>query len=405
MNEQPHRIPSLDGLRAISIFLVVISHLLSTKDFVITRAIVGKWFPNGALGVRIFFVISGFLITNLLIRELEAKNFIHLTKFYFRRTLRIFPPYYFYLTLIIILSVTDWISLVPGDVIHGLTYTINYHPERSWSIAHGWSLSVEEQFYLLWPATLLLLGKRRGLWMACSLIVLCPVIRLGYYYFLPHLIRYEVDYRFETVADSMAIGCILAGIQEWLKQQRVYHIILDSRLFIFVPIVVLYANSRNERTRLGLFCYISIQNIGIAACISWCVTNYSGKIGKLLNSKPMVSIGVMSYSIYLWQQLFLDRDSSSMMSQFPLNVVLISIASLASYYIVERPSLEIRQRLERRIWPIQNRKPALADDSLILGATIFSAPLAEPTPTVQQSEVVMDITAQTDRRPNAKQET
>jgi peptidoglycan/LPS O-acetylase OafA/YrhL len=407
MNKQPHRIPSLDGLRAISISLVVVSHLISTKDFVVAQDIVGKYPHFGALGVRIFFVISGFLITDLLIRELDSKNSIHLIKFYYRRMFRIFPPYYFFLCVVIILYLIDLISLARGDIIHALTYTINYHRERSWNIAHGWSLSVEEQFYLLWPATLLLLGKRRGLWVATSLIILCPSIRLGYYYFLPHLVRYEVDYRFETVADSIAIGCILAGIREWLTQQRIYHIILNSRLFILVPIAVLYANSLNERSRLALFCYVSVQNIGIAACIIWCVTNHSGKIGKVLNSEPMVFIGMMSYSIYLWQQLFLDANSSLMMSHFPLNVVLIGVASLASYYVVERPSLEVRQRFEPRMFadrPIQN-KPSIADEAILLGSTVLAEPIGEPTTTGCESELAMDIPAQTTRLLDPKQGT
>jgi peptidoglycan/LPS O-acetylase OafA/YrhL len=374
-----------------------------------TRGIVDKWFLHlGGLGVRIFFVISGFLITNLLIRELDTKNSIHLTKFYFRRTFRIFPPYYFYLFLVIVLYMAKWINLVPGDILYALTYTINYHRERSWNIAHGWSLSVEEQFYLLWPVTLLLLGKRRGLWLACSLIILCPVIRLGYYYFLPHLIRYEVDYRFETVADSIAIGCILAIIHEWLRSQRIYKIILDSGLFIFVPIIVFYASSLNQRSRLGLFCYVSVQNIGIAACILWSVENYYGKVGKVLNSKPMVWIGVMSYSIYLWQQMFTNRDSSSIIAHFPLNLVLVGIASLTSYYIIERPSLRLRQRLETRIFPvqaIQPKKPALAHDPIILCSTIFSGELVEQNTTVGHSEATIDTTVQTDRGLDAKQNT
>src|SRR5207249_1017133 len=182
------------------------------------------------------------LFRSLLLRELECKKHINLAKFYFRRTLRIFPPYYFFVLVVIILQGIDEIKLVAGDLLHALTYTVNYHPERSWYLGHAWSLSVEEQFYLIWPAVLLLAGKHRALWIAFSVITLCPLIRLTIWYFFPSLVKYEIGYRFETVADSIAAGCMLAGIQEWLKRQWLYDKVLESRLFIVVPMIILYAN-------------------------------------------------------------------------------------------------------------------------------------------------------------------
>jgi peptidoglycan/LPS O-acetylase OafA/YrhL len=89
MNNQKNRIPSLDGLRAISILLVILDHFLSNLGFPINT------FLFGNLGVRIFFIISGFLITSILMEEIEKTSTINLVKFYFRRTLRIFPAYYF----------------------------------------------------------------------------------------------------------------------------------------------------------------------------------------------------------------------------------------------------------------------------------------------------------------------
>jgi len=122
---------------------------------------------------------------------------------------------------------------------------------------------------------------------------------------------------------------------------------------------------------------ITVQNIGIAACIAWSVTNYTGKIGKVLNSKPMVFIGVMSYSIYLWQQLFINPKSSGVISRFPLNLILLAATSLASYYFVELPSLRIRQRLETRLFA-QRRHP-VQDQSTLLAADNISADSTAPT--------------------------
>jgi len=319
---------------------VVIRHLALTTTLVIPPGIASLWFDKTSeFGVRVFFVISGFLITNLLLQELKASGTIRLPKFYFRRTLRIFLPYYFFLLVVIVLYAFGWVKLASADILYAITYTVNYNPERSWDVGHAWSLSLEEQFYLLWPAVLILAGKRRGLLLAFSFAALAPLLRLGYYYFFPALVDYEVGYRFETAADAVAVGCLLAGTHEWLGRQPLYHRVLRSRLLILVPLAIMYAGSLGPGSRLYLLFGIPIQNVGIAVGIAWCVANYNGRVGKVLNSKPMAFVGKMSYSIYLWQQLFLNPYSASVVSQPPLNILLVGVASLASYYLVERPSL------------------------------------------------------------------
>jgi peptidoglycan/LPS O-acetylase OafA/YrhL len=163
--------------------LVVASHLLWHPDFASFQPIYAKWFaPLGHLGVRVFFVISGFLITGLLLRELEATSQIALGKFYFRRVLRIFPR-------LLLLPAPRfgragvWVG--QSDPLSAATYTVNYLPQASWYIGHAWSLSVEEQFYLLWPAVLVALGRRRGLGVALTVVMLCPLIRLSVWYLWP----------------------------------------------------------------------------------------------------------------------------------------------------------------------------------------------------------------------------
>jgi peptidoglycan/LPS O-acetylase OafA/YrhL len=347
MHEHPHRIPSLDGLRAISISLVLLSHLGGTRHFPIPTSVT-DFFELGHLGVRVFFVISGYLITNLLLQELTKKNSIHLLKFYFRRTLRIFPPYYVLLGILFLAQACGLITLAPRDALHTLTYTSNYYPERSWYVGHTWSLSVEEQFYLLWPAVLLLAGRRRALWAAAVLVLFSPVLRLALYYFAGR--GYPIGHTFETVADSIAVGCVLAGARAWLKQQRLYERFLSSRWFYFVPLAVLLASALYDRPRLYSFFGFTIMNVGIALCVDWCVTHDEGRVGALLNSRPLVFLGVMSYSLYLWQQPFLNKSSAAMVTQFPLNIILVGAAALASYYLIERPSLRTRQRLEARLF-------------------------------------------------------
>ena len=341
---EPDRIPSLDGLRAISIALVVFGHLSGTQHFLPER--VGSFFGVGDLGVRVFFVISGFLITRLLLTEVEARGRIHLGKFYLRRTFRIFPPYYAFLLALLAMNAAGWLALNVGDLTHAVTYTSNYHPGRSWNVGHTWSLSVEEQFYLLWPAVLLLLERRRALWAAAGFFVLSPFIRLSLWWLGGPSIG--VGHRFETVADAIAIGCVLAGSAERLRCHPRYRAFMDSRWFGLVPAVVMSASLLGDRPRLSFLFGFSVMNLGIALCVHWCVVHHHGRIGRVLNAAPFVYVGVLSYSMYLWQQIFLNRESAAVLNQFPANLLLAAAASVLSFYAIERPSLALRRHLERR---------------------------------------------------------
>ena len=108
----------------------------------------------GNFGVTIFFVISGFLITVLLLEELRSQGKISIRGFYQRRIFRIFPAFYFYIALVLLANSLGYLDLYDGDVLHAVTFTMNYHHERAWAFNHTWSLAVEEQFYLFWPLDL-----------------------------------------------------------------------------------------------------------------------------------------------------------------------------------------------------------------------------------------------------------
>ena len=353
MKQETHRIPSLDGLRCIAVLMVLFSHLLGTKGF-LQPPKASFLYEFGNLGVKFFFVISGYLITNLLLHELDKTNKIHLGKFYFRRTFRIFPACYALIAGLIMFYAMGWITLTPRDVLHALTYTSNYYPGRSWSVAHTWSLGVEEQFYLLWPAALVLLGRRKGLYAAASMLLVCPIIREVYWHF------YKLDgigFRFETVADAIGTGCLLAGAHEWLRTQPLYRRFLESPVFLVAPAGVLFFHMFYGHPTIYYLVSHTVMNIGIALCLDWCITYHTGYVGKLLNSKALVSIGVVSYSLYLWQQIFFNRYSTSTMSEFPVNVALVAVAALASYFLLEQPTLKMRQKLERIVFSTPT-KPA-----------------------------------------------
>jgi peptidoglycan/LPS O-acetylase OafA/YrhL len=338
------RIPSLDGLRALSIFLVLVSHLAGTAGLGVPIEVAGV-FDIGNMGVRVFFVISGYLITGLLIREQEQTGSISLPRFYFRRTMRIFPAYYTFLAVVAVAAAGGWVALGPHDMLHAVTYTENYNTNHEWVIGHTWSLSVEEQFYLFWPAILLLAGLRRGFRFAALFACAVPLVRTAVHYWHPAWYP-RTGYNFELIGDAIATGCLLAAWRSQLWANARYRRLLQSAWFWVVPAVVLAISAGGEHPRLeGLF-GITAMNVGVAICLDWAIRNADSAVGRVLNSGPLVFVGQISYSLYLWQEPFLDRSSTAAFARFPLNIVLALLAALVSYYLVEQPCLRARKRIE-----------------------------------------------------------
>ncbi|MEO6237687.1 MAG: acyltransferase [Vicinamibacterales bacterium] len=352
------RIPSLDGLRAVSIVMVLFGHLAGTRGFPVSVAW-GNFFNTAELGVHVFFVISGFLITRLLLEELARKQRIDLGFFYLRRTLRIFPPYYTFILVMVFAQAAGWIALAPHDALRAVTYTTNYDESRSWYVGHTWSLSVEEQFYLLWPAVLLLARTRRAVLIAAATVLAAPLVRVA----LWEIWRLPIGTRFETVADAIAIGCVLAGTRDWLHRSPVYMRVLGSPLFALVPAAAVAANMTHDHPLVYFAVSFALVNICVVLCLDWVVTHADGTIGRVLNARPLVFVGVMSYSLYLWQQPFLHRASTAAVASFPLNIGLAVVCALVSYYVIELPSLRSRRRIEQ--WFTARRGPAPGDPAAV----------------------------------------
>jgi peptidoglycan/LPS O-acetylase OafA/YrhL len=343
------RIPSLDGLRAVSITMVVLSHLAGTRNFLIPVAF--SWPVIGSIGVTVFFVISGFLISGLLFDEQRRNGRIDVFHFYIRRAFRIFPAYYVLIIAVAVAGVTGQIQLQPGDLTAALSYTMNYHPKPAWYLGHTWSLAVEEQFYLIWPATLFVLGRRRGLIGAGAFLIAAPIIRLALWQFSGSAYTKSIFCSsFETTADAIAVGCLLAGSRDWLWGKPLYRRWLSSRWFAIVPMVMLTMFSFHRHPRI-YSCSYSVAIVCIALIIDRCTRLPSGAVGRVLNSRPLVLIGVMSYSIYLWQQPFLNRHSDAVWASFPANLLLALAFALISYQLIEKPWLVLRRLVEARLWP------------------------------------------------------
>jgi peptidoglycan/LPS O-acetylase OafA/YrhL len=328
-------IPSLDGLRAISIVLVLLGHLAQTRNFVQ----IDSNLMLAEFGVRVFFVISGYLITSILLAELNRKGNISLPRFYFRRTMRLFPAAYVFVGVIAVLAAYRLVRLERWDIAFALTYTMDFHNNRGWSVGHLWSLAVEEQFYLVWPLTLKILGPFRSRRFLMGVLVFAPFLRLASPWVDP-------AFNFFMWSDSLATGCLVALFREELATNVIYSRILNSRWFFTVPTAAVLANYVPSTKVQWLVCS-TIMNVCIAATMDWAMRNSDGIVGRLLNYPAVSFVGVLSYSLYLWQQPFLNRGSSSPYCAFPLNIVLAVASALASYLLIEAPFLRLRSAMER----------------------------------------------------------
>lgn len=353
------RIPSLDGLRAISILLVLLGH--SASRFVAAAPALRPLsflFDDAQVGVSVFFVISGYLITGLLLAELDRTDQIRLRRFYWRRAFRILPAFYAFLALIALLGLWHVIAVESGDVARAGLFVWNYVPspsrwDQSWWVGHSWSLSVEEQFYLLWPATLLVLRRKRAVRLAVVLILLVPVVRVASYFLFPAF-RGRLGMMLHTRVDTLMFGCLLSLLSDGDLPRRLYERIARFRLHWFAAAFLLVAAPLLADRFRGAYVITvgeTIEGLAIATILVWAIHAARSPAGRLLNSRLVVHIGVLSYSLYLWQQLFTaDRYVTDMYARVPyaVNLLAIFLCAEASYRLVEQPCLRLRGRLARR---------------------------------------------------------
>ena len=210
------RIASLDGWRAVSIGMVLAAHSTMTAGFPDVLRPLFKWIADADLGVRCFFLISGLLITWLLLREKQTRGTINLRDFYLRRVIRILPVYYAFLLVIVVLTLTTPFNQAASSWVANLTFTTNFVQNGPWTTGHLWSLAVEEQFYLLWPGILVLsLAFNRKRQTKILIVILIGALALAP---LSRAASYELrrlasenplasPYSFFNYFDSIALGC------------------------------------------------------------------------------------------------------------------------------------------------------------------------------------------------------
>lgn len=346
---QRKTLPGLDGMRAIAVLIVVTYHA-------------GWPFPAG-LGVSAFFVISGFLITWLLLKEVDRSRSIDLRSFYLRRALRIFPAYY---AFILVSLVADYLS---GDrrsldaAVPALLYVQNYynalHDHPSISIAHAWSLSIEEQFYLLWPFLLTFLIRLpvRVIAAAISLFILLVVAWRIFVFFYTDLGTSWIYNAFDTRADSLAVGCLLAVSLNLQRAHQILERVTKSRLAPFAVLLTLvvwrYFQSAELRYTVGL----TVEPILLSVLILQLMRVSTDSGWSFLNWKPIAYIGRLSYGMYLYHVLALAVTSKLLRHLNALNQawylilgVCMTIAlAAASYHWYEKYFLRLKGRLPQRV--------------------------------------------------------
>lgn len=341
------RIPSLDGMRAISILLVLLGHAAMSDG---APRLLHPFIHVGNIGVRFFFVISGFLITTLLLKETGKTGTISLKQFYLRRTLRIFPAAYFFIAIMATLAALHTITMIPHEILYAATYTMNYHDYKALWLGQLWSLAVEEQFYLIWPGLMLLAGARRAFRGAWVVVVLVPVLR-AVMWFGFHATDTSMTKHFEAVADALAIGCLLAAYFNHLgASERYRRVQSHTVLFLGAALGLVVVGNALFLVRPGMF-YVwgqTLANIGTVFAIDWGIRHAGHPLGRMLNWKPMVAIGVLSYSLYLWQNPFLLGDRENVWTTFPQNLVFAIAAAVFSYFAIEKPFLRLKDRVEGR---------------------------------------------------------
>lgn len=346
---QQGQIPSLNGWRAVSVVMVLFAH--SSPVFDPT----GFKFYLGGLGVKFFFVISGFLITSLMLREFFECGKIDVRAFYIRRAFRILPVYYAFLLVCYLLR-----DLYPegqslGQWLANLLFLTNY-TKAGWITGHLWTLGVEEQFYLIWPlAFVSCKGRERWLiWMLASAIAICPLVR-GVAYLLDSSATDVVLNRFSFIlqADVLAIGC-LAAVVLWFRPLLLASVRMHHRLCATIGLAAVctlwlvpdFPGANLFRVPFGP----SLEALGFILLMVPSFVRHDWIVFRILNLKPVVWFGILSYSVYIWHVLFCPPVWSGRGAGFEMllktpNWMLAAIALAAlSYCFFEKPFLALRKR-------------------------------------------------------------
>ncbi|WP_316736077.1 acyltransferase [Pedobacter aquatilis] len=343
-------IPSLDGWRAVAIMMVILGHFMLTLEKGGAIHTILKLTAIGNLGVKIFFVLSGFLITTLLIKEKIKYANINLKNFFIRRALRIIPVLYLYLIAVFLVNYLFNLNLTISNFIGPLFYVNNFNfLSGTWITQHTWSLAVEEQFYLVWPA-IFKYSKNRIL--TCIIIILIIPGFVIVEYLDPEVGNYILA-PFFIPASSIFMGALISllSFNSYISSKFLISKNFKFGIFIFAIVLIYsiyYFSAKSTYAKFILpfgniltdFCFIYI--------ILFSIIRKDHFIFKVLNSRIFIQIGIISYSLYIWQQLFIIPKGNYPILEhyiyFPYNLISVFIFGFLSFYLFEKPFLKLKER-------------------------------------------------------------
>lgn len=339
--------PQLDGLRGVSILLVLLGHALHYS-----LHMGSPWGNLAGLGVMLFFVLSGFLITGLLCQEEQKQGRINIVHFYINRALRIFPAFYFFIGVAAVLMLLQWITDVPWYAVGVCLMYLRNIFGRGDSLVHLWSLSLEEQFYAIWPWVVWRVRCSRLLGWAVAMVAVITAWRtigiiLGLWSYEAGRFYVRPDFRF----DSILIGCCVAlFFFRYGRQIPLGHLL--SRIchpVLLYPALVAWTLLMERHVWARPF-YLTVQMVLSAGVLYRLIYVDHGFLCRLFSQAWLRYIGRLSYSIYLWQQIFIVTKIPDWgwIRTFPCDIVACCAAGMLSHYCVEKPFLNLKERLRRQ---------------------------------------------------------
>jgi peptidoglycan/LPS O-acetylase OafA/YrhL len=344
----------LDGLRALAVLAVLWTHYLPEEYWLF-----GIYW--GALGVRLFFVLSGFLITGILLKSRQyvsqgkQRSSFALRQFYIRRFLRIFPLYYTTLALAAFMDISPVKETIAWHIPYLSNIYFSIQGKFHGSVGHFWSLSVEEQFYLLWPWLILFLSQRLLLTTIIMLIGIAPLFRLVSTISGVNLVAIWV--LTPGSLDTLCLGALLAYLKYHENELRIskkhllFFFLLTGILMTVVLPILFHVNANS----------LFVSTLGdtgrglIFTCLVAAAANgFKGLVGKALESGPIVYLGKISYGIYLIHA-FMPEIAHRMVDRFglsdygsPLAIAVFStvatiVVATISWQVLEQPMNDLKR--------------------------------------------------------------
>ena len=344
------RLPALDGLRAIAILAVLLFH----NDHLV---------PGGYLGVDLFFVLSGFLITGILIEEHQRSGRVDFARFYLRRALRLFPALVVLLAFGLMFAIAFPRAPQSPHILRGIGYSLVYasnwatmrDPQLLGPLGHTWSLSVEEQFYLVWPPILFLIfraSRNRRILLVATLSIAAISAMWRLVLSLLGSTPWQLYVGTDTRADALLIGCAAAvalanqGFASLASNSRVPRYLAAGGAIL---IALLMRGTPLEWLGYdrGMFSVVALATACILVAL---VTQRDWRPAVVLSNPILAWIGRLSYSLYLWHLpifgfIKIGRFSMDQTTVRIVRLALAFVAAAGSYYLIELPFLRLKNRL------------------------------------------------------------